>query len=125
MTEYIIGVLVTSWLLCFASLAVYGGKSDGATKAAFAVLLFYTVVIPLVPLVEEFEPEKLFLDIRLEDFELDGEYCAVAEEAFCDGVEDMLCEKYAIEKGEARVSLDSFDFEKIRRKKHSFGCCRY
>lgn len=117
MTEYITGVLVTVWVICLASLSSYGGKCDAVTKGAFAVLLFYTVVIPLVPLVKDFDPTEFFENIKLESIEGGEEYEEIAEEAFCDGIRRIVCERYAIGEENVRVAAEDFDFKNMTAEK--------
>lgn len=113
MTGYITGVLVTVWVICIASLACYGGRCDVVTKGAFAVLLFYTVLLPLAPLVEELDPDEIFENIRLEGDFGDEEYEKVAEEAFCDGIRSLICEEYGVLEDEVRVAILGFDFKNM------------
>lgn len=113
MTEYISGVLVTVAVICLAGLVSYNGKTDGATKCAFAILLLYVVALPLGDLIKNFDASDIFEDIEIDESLSEEEYTAVAREALCDGVRRMICEKFDTNEEDVHVSAINFDFKNM------------
>lgn len=117
LADYVISVVVMSAILGFTSYAAYPGSASKATKFAASVLLLYVAVIPIGTLIsgireENFDISELIGEVP--QAEADGEYIKVAEEAFKEGICNLLFTKYNIKPENVYIKTEGFDFEKMR-----------
>ena len=113
MIEYATGILSVCAVVVICGFLVYRGKSDGATKFAFATLLVYVTLTPLRALVGELTGVGE-IRLELEGGEYSEDYKEVAEEAFCEGVRLLVCSQFSLNEEFVRVSCRDFDFQKMR-----------
>ena len=93
----------------------YPSKLDGVRKFAFGILIFSVVSAPLVSSFDslrDFDIENFFP--KEEDTEGREELFA---DAFAEGIEGAVCEKFGIRESEVRVLLEGFDKERWRAEK--------
>lgn len=120
MKEYLVSIVVVSFVASFASYIAYPSSMEKSAKCAImAVVIFVTLspVVSLVGSIADFKAE----DFNTEDFlpgeDFEGEYIKVAEEAFSIGIKRLISDKFGIAESEAAVVVMGFDFENMKAKK--------
>ena len=88
------------------------------SRLCASVLFLYVAIMPIMSLARGFvcgdvDTDSFFDGLHIEDIEDTGEYEKVAEEAFIDGIRQLLFTKYGIKEENARVFVFDFDFEKM------------
>ncbi len=111
MKEYAITVICTVALIVIGSVISY--KEGGEiTKLAFSLILTSSVLLPIIPIIEELASTELEdLDFSFEDHS--GEYKETAEQAFEEGLADALCARFDIDPGDVRADINGFDFDSM------------
>ena len=79
---------------------------------AISVILLLATVAPVAAFISQLSVKLPDLP-TLPDTEV-GEYAEVAREAFCDGIAELLAEKYSLSVDAFAVKCDGFDFTSMR-----------
>lgn len=113
MAEGIFALLAFSVSIGVATLLAY--NENGRKMIAFTggVLFFFLLTSQITGLVGElsdFDIGEYMEEIKT-DFKIEGEYEAVAEEAFCDGIARLLHEEFEIDKNDVKITAQGFSFE--------------
>jgi len=117
LSEYLIVLVMIAALAAFAELISYSSGEDRGHKFAVSVILLYSVISPIVPLIESLE-EIDISGIKEESGELSGgAYLEVSEDAFREGILRLLFEKWGLEREKTVVSVFGFDFEKMKAER--------
>ena len=114
MMEYaltVFAVCVIFGLLCLFS---YG--SGGAEKMALGIITLYLIIAPIVIEVGNIDLDGLFDKITTPDYETNGGYAEIAEDAFAEGIVKAVAEEFSLDKSNIRVRLYDFDFDKMQAK---------
>lgn len=120
MGEYLIPVVVMSAVLGIISFVSYPTASEKTVKFAATVLLLYTALTPIFSFVSKLTSEDIkdyIGDFEQNGSQTEGEYAKVAEEAFKEGISQLLFTKYGIEKENADIYIFGFDFGNMRAEK--------
>lgn len=120
MSGYIISVMAATLVVALGGLISYGGSMARISRAAMAMILLYTVTLPIISLTGSFSElvsEDFFDGIRVE-YDPDGTvfYDRTAS-AFSDGVKKFLCDKYRFNEGDVSISVRGLDIETMRAEK--------
>lgn len=109
MNGYLSTLVAISALVGVCSYISYGDKRDKTVKFAVSAILICTLINPLITMIGE-------IDISLSDTGCDTEIniddSAVydgAKKAFCDGIEQYICDSFSLSRGEVEVILFEFD----------------
>lgn len=117
MREYVISVVAASILCALSSFVSYGRGNERAVRAAIAMILIYTVCMPVLRFTSEFDIDDVDFE-AYEEAEIDsGYYLGSVEEAFSTGVKGLLSEKLSINKDDIRVSIVGFDLRTMRAQR--------
>ena len=106
MKDYLIGAFAMAAVISFCSLLAY--KKGKATRFAFATLLIYVTLSPvlsLIPGLSEIDLSELGAVVDYDE----GEYENTIEQAFCRGIEALLCAELNISSELVRVACYEFD----------------
>ncbi|MBQ9733924.1 MAG: hypothetical protein IJV74_06795 [Clostridia bacterium] len=117
MSEYIISVIASASVVALGSFVSYGRKGERTIAgAAMSIILLYTVITPIISFVADFTPADLdgfFAEAQPPQTE-DSQYHEVAEQAFCEGIEKMVCEEFFLNREDVSVSTVGFQMENMR-----------
>lgn len=116
MTEYMRGVFALSCVISVCSLLVYKEKKDFSVRFAFATVIVYAALMPVISFFTSSHGAPSF-DY---EFDLDGyseDYIEVAEDAFCEGIKRFVSDEYGLESDEVFVFVEGFDFSSMRAEK--------
>ena len=108
MSEYFAVVFAVAFVATLGGSILYDGERATASRTAISVVLLLAVLSPLPALISD-------LPVLQEPIIPDGiegteEYIRVAEEAFKDGISEMLAQKYSLPEEDFAVKLENFDF---------------
>ena len=115
MREYIASLICTAAILAILSVLSYKYDSDVGRRAAFAVLIIWITLVPLVKHINKNEISFPTFDTDMSEYK--EEYKSIAENAFTDGVKAMICEKFSLESDLVDVRVYGFDFEKMKAER--------
>ncbi len=117
--QYLVSVIIVSSLVAFSGYFSYGSSESRTVKTAMSIIVLYTVASPIVSAISELSDISLDSPVDTEDFGdvYDTEYAQTAESAFCEGVRAAIAERYGVDRGDVRVRVSGFDFEKMRAKR--------
>jgi hypothetical protein len=101
-------------LLGIFSLILYG-EGDPAVRFGFAVLLIYSVTVPLGRLILTEKIELPSFDSS--ESESPEELYLAAENAFCEGVRSLVAAEFSLDRSDLRILAEDFDFEKMRAER--------
>lgn len=117
MCKFLASYLYTllSFALCSSvfSLLTLGDKAKRTVTLAGAVLFFSLAISPLSELISAITELDVsdYLETVKSETQTDGEYIAVCEDAYCEGVRIHVSEKFSLEYSDVSVSAEGFDFE--------------
>lgn len=114
MGEYLLSVVAVSMLSALMMFITYGNGCERAVRAGVSVILIYSVSMPIIGFVCEFDVSDISFSAEYEQTETEGRYIEVAEEAFCDGIVKMIAEKFDLKEENIKVSVKDFDFKNMR-----------
>ena len=119
MREYLISVVTVSALISAALTVLYKNEreSSGAAKGAFAVMLLYVTVLPLIGAISELDVSKIKFSSGDFDFSSESALASSSSAAFEDGVKLFLCEEFSLDKNEVDVSCEGFSQENMQAEK--------
>ena len=120
MSDYIISVMAAGAVVALGSLASYGGKTERISRAAMAVVLLYTVTLPIFSVtgdISDLISTDFFEGLRVEYDQGDTLFYENTASAFCDGVARFVCEECDLDRGEVRVRVTGLDLESMRAEK--------
>lgn len=120
MSEYIISVMAASAVVALGSLASYGGNIARISRAAMAVVLLYTVTLPIFSVtgdISDLISTDFFEGLRVEYDQSDTLFYENTASAFCDGVARFVCEECDLDRGEVCVRVTGLDLESMRAEK--------
>lgn len=121
MTEYITSVIAACAIVALGGFISYSdeGGTSRAMRSALSLLLLYTVASPVVSVVSNLGDVTLDSIVEYEPpvDTSDPEYYRVAEQAFCEGIQKMVCEQYAISAEDIEVCAFDFDFKSMSARK--------
>lgn len=117
MGSYLISIVVMTAFVGLISYISYPGVSEKAIRVVSAVLLIYTVALPIVSFSGRLSDGD-FLGGISDSFPGDAElgeetYIEVAKAAFADGICEMIYSKYGIKKENIKVYVFDLDFERM------------
>lgn len=118
MGEFFTMIVTVSVVIGVLNFVSYPGQNEKVTRAAMAVLLLYAVAVSIFSVASRLS--ELDFDSSLDFPEVewsDTEYESTAKEAFSEGIKSLLYEKYGVEKENAEVVIEDFDFEKMHAGK--------
>ena len=90
----------------------YNGEADSTSRTAVSIILLSVLVLPLISFISQLSVAVPKLP-ELPSVE-GGEYAEVAEAAFCDGIADMLAQKYSLSSDAFGVKCYGFDLASMR-----------
>jgi len=120
LAEYLISVVMMSFVLGIISFVSYPSQSEKAAKFSSSVLLLYTAIIPIMSLAQGLSEGDLKFNFSDTGGSVDmesEEYIEVAEKAFEDGISKLLFAKYNLSSEEAEVSVYGFEFDRMRAER--------
>ena len=118
MAEYLVGVCVLSGVIGIFDLLSVSAKMRETAALCASVLLLYTVIAPIFSFASELASGEISFDaIPPTESVGSAQYEQVAREAFSDGIERLIEEKYGIAPENVAVSVRGFDFEKMRAER--------
>lgn len=117
LSEYFVSVVLVSMLVAFFELFSYSGGEEKGERLALSVIVIYLIISPLLPIVEGLSDFDIS-EITGEDATLTGgTYFEVSEQAFKNGIEKLLLEKWGLEKSNAVVTVVGFDVNKMKAER--------
>lgn len=116
MNGYFFAVFAASAVLGVLGMITYKENSS-VEKAAIAIIILYTVAAPIADTVSRGKNE-LFEEFRLESIDVtDGGYIQVAKDAFEEGIQRAVADRYSIKKENVSVRAVDFDFSEMKAGK--------
>lgn len=115
MNTYIGLVLSVGACAALGGALLYDSERDTVSRTAISLIILLATVSPIVAFISQLSftlPELPELPNATE-----GEYAEVAREAFCDGVAELLSEKYSLPSESFAVKCESFDFTAMRAER--------
>ena len=112
MREYLFGIIAVGTLTAVA-LSVSHDSMRTATRLALGVITLLCVVTPVIGAVGQLRDFDLSAPVP-PDTQPEGGYLAVAEEAFCDGIERALGERLGIDPNSVSAECRGFELEQMR-----------
>ncbi len=91
----------------------FGGKKD-ISKIALSIITLYVILAPVVSAVGNIDFDDYIFDDEIYDENIDGGYSEVAEKSFARGIERAVEDKFYLDRGTVRVSVEGFSFEEMR-----------
>lgn len=120
MNGYIISVMAASAVVALGGLISYGGRVARISRAAMAMVLLYTVTLPIISATSDISDlisDDYFEDLRVE-YEMDDTlFYEHTSRAFCEGVCRLVCSEHALNGEDVSVSVREFDVENMRAEK--------
>ena len=118
MGEYLLSVVVMSVFVGVTDCFSYPCGTEKTVKTAAALLLVYTATAPVLSLVGSIRDIGNNFDDFFEiELDTEGDYLQVSEGAFCQGILQLVSEKFNIPQEDIKVAVFGFDFEKMRAEK--------
>ncbi len=118
MNEYLISLISVSALISLSSAVLYREEKEGrAVKCAFAVLLLYILIMPLLGALKSFDPEVLKFDTGAHYPAEESGIEASAEEGFVQGIRLFLADEFSLEQNDIEVKVTGFDFSTVKAEK--------
>ena len=117
MSEYFAAVVLISSLAAFFELFSYSGGEEKGEKFAISVIMIYLVISPIAPLFEGLSDFDISEFLESEEAISGGAYLEVSEDAFREGIEKLLIEKWGLEKNKTAVAVIGFDFNKMKAER--------
>lgn len=114
MNEYLGLLIAVSAVVAFCGIVMRDGAHDAISRAAMGIILLFAVISPAVSLVNG--AAELDIDGLLGSYgDTGGEnlYEQTAEEAFCDGIERLVCDEYSLSDDDVEVRVFGFDVTKM------------
>lgn len=112
--NYFARIFAVAAVVTVCSLFAY--KGGRATKFALSVLLVYTVLTPLSAIVPSFG-DLLSGGGTAGIGGFSKDYEKVAESAFCEGVDKLVCSELGLNSDGVRVVCRGFDYKKMRAER--------
>ena len=114
--NYFAEIFAAAAVVTVCSMLAY--KGGRATKFALSVLLVYTVLTPLSAIIPSFG--GLLSDGGLSDIGgFSKDYEEVAESAFCEGADKLICSELGLDSEGVRVVCRGFDYKNMRAERVS------
>ncbi len=120
MTEYFTALISVSALISIAAALSYKDMGESrALRAAFAVILLYVTVMPLLGALSNFDADDF--KFGTEDYDFGGENAAgeLTREAFERGVRLYICQEFSLDGDDVSVTVSGFDPIAVRAEKIS------
>ena len=96
----------------------YPGASKKTESAALLILLLYFVSLPIASFIGEIRQGGAVFPSYEGIEELDGGvFYDTAEQAFCEGIINVLAERYSIDRENVTVAVEGFSLEKMNAEK--------
>ncbi len=115
MREYALSLFATCALLGALSLIVYKKDGDATERFGMGVLLAAALILPLPGIIGAVGDS---LSGGLPSVEIgEGEYLAVAEEAFSEGIRRAVCQKFSLAEDSVEVKVTGFILSEMRAEK--------
>ena len=112
MNEYALTVFSVCVITGVLGLVSYG--SGRAEKLALGVITLYIIIAPLVSELGNIDIDSLFDKTTMPEYELEGGFSQVAEDAFAEGIAKAVAEEFSVDLENIRVKIRGFDFENMR-----------
>ena len=116
MSEYLSLVISVALAASVGGALIYNSERTLASRTAISVVLLFAVLSPIPSLLDAL-PTLSLPEIPSGDTVADGEYARVAEDAFADGIGELLAEKYSLPEECFAVKLTGFDVNLMRAEK--------
>lgn len=120
MSGYIISVMAATAVVALGGLVSYGGGTARVSRAAMAMVLLYTVTLPIISVtgnLSDLISTDFFDGIRVEYDPTDTEFYEHTAEAFCDGVRRLVCDELGFDEDDVAVSVRALEVESMRADK--------
>ena len=118
MSGYLGGVIAVSAVVAFCGILMKDGGCDSISRAAMGIILLFAFITPAVSVLGEiadFDVEEIIDSSKTE--EEDNVYLQTAEDAFCLGVEKLICSEYSLSADDVEVRVFGFDVTKMHATK--------
>ena len=126
MSEYIISVMAASAIVALGGLASYGGNTERISRAAMAVVLLYTVTLPIFSVtgnISDLISADFFEGLRVEYDQSDTLFYENTAQAFCEGVGRFVCDGCDLDSADVSVRVTGLDLESMRAEKITVTLC--
>lgn len=118
MVDYLASIAVASCLVGILEYLSYSERTKSVVRLCASILLLHAVLTPVLGLCSSLKDGSFAPDFGIVGEEISGgEYEAVAEEAFCEGICKLLYTKFGVKSENALVRAEGFDFEKMRAER--------
>ena len=120
MSGYIISVMTATAVVALGGLVSYGGSTAKISRAAMAMVLLYTVTLPIISVtgdLSELISTDYFEDVRVEYDPTDTLFYERTAAAFSDGVKKFVCGEHHFDYEDVTVIVRGFDVENMRAEK--------
>lgn len=113
MKEYALTVFVICVITGVLERISFGGRKD-ISKIALSVITLYVIASPLASAVENLDFDTVFDTEKIYGEGSDAGCSDVAEKSFAQGIEWAVEDKFYLDRGTVKVTLEGFSFEKMR-----------
>lgn len=118
MSEYLSCLISVSSLVGVSAFLSYGEREDKVLKIASSLIIAYVTVLPLVSLIRDLDYDfSLGFDdgsfVYIEDTLIGEE----AENAFCEGIEKYISERFSLPSEEITVRVFGFEYTSMKAEK--------
>ena len=110
-------VVAVAFSAAVAALISYDGGKSIDIRSAVSIVLLVAVASPIAAFVGELSDKGLPSFAIPDGEEMTPEYEEVALDAFCEGIGELLAERYSLDKSCFAVKAENFDFTKMRAEK--------
>lgn len=126
MSGYIVSVMAATAVVALGGLISYGGGTARISRAAMAMVLLYTVTLPIISVtgdVSELISKDFFDDIKVEYDPEDTTFYERTVSAFSEGVQKFVCEEYRLATDDVDVIVRGLDVKTMRAEKITVILC--
>ncbi len=120
MSGYIVSVMAATAVVALGGLISYGGQTARVSRAAMAMVLLYTVTLPIISVTDDLSDiisTDYFEQLKVEYDVGDTLFYEHTSEAFADGVERLVCDEHGLDGTGVEVSVRALDVETMRAEK--------
>ena len=117
MSEYILTLITVSAVISVALALTYKESEKSGLRCAFAVILLYVTLVPIINGARNFDVGELEIYADELDFEENFELSDFTGAAFARGVALFVAEEFELDAKEVRAEASGFDPEAARAEK--------
>lgn len=120
MSGYIVSVMAATAVVALGGLVSYGGQTGRVSRAAMAMVLLYTVTLPIISVTDDLSDlvsTDYFEQLKVEYDVGDTLFYEHTSAAFADGVRKLVCDEHGLDGTGVDVSVRALDVESMCAEK--------